>query len=325
MDVKHRNHLGDVLETFAFLREHGLGVERGTRQRVAELLGFEWRAEPIRQPRSEPIGGGSPAPPSIVDRDEVEKKPEPARGDNDAWVEHQKAATEQAPEWYSQVSALPPTDSAVNLPELPLIPLFNPAWTRAILIAALARDTHDGDLDVDRLAEKLAALQPVRRLPRLSRERLDQGVQVLVDVREAMRPFARDQEEVLTEISALLPWNLVAVVRYLGCLSSADGREKSNEELAYRLPRAGTLVLLLTDLGLGPRVPGMTITHPGDWERFARRLRRAGCSVTALVPYASRRLPARLRRVIAVLPWRRQSTSGQVARLRKRVERRMRS
>lgn len=322
MDVRRSNHLGDVLETLAFLRKHGLEEDDGARQRVAELLGFVWRSEPVGRQHSRPVNERRPARRSTADREE-KREHEPIRGNNDAWVTHHKTA-KRAPEWYSQVDALPPTDSAVNLPELPLIPLFNPAWTRAILLAALAQEAHDGDLDVDSLSERIASGKPVRQLPRLPRDRLDQGVQVLVDVREAMRPFVRDQHGIVADICALLPRDQVEIVRFPGCPSSSGWMEESTEEVTYRLPRAGTLVLLLTDLGLGPRLPGLTITHPSDWEQFALRLRRVGCLVTALVPYSPRRLPARLRKMIVTLPWCRQSTSGQVVRLRRRVERRIR-
>ncbi len=131
----------------------------------------------------------------------------------------------------------------------------------------------------------------------------------------------RDRPRILAEISALLPRELVEVVSYSGCPSPAVSTQAS--EPAYRLPRAGSVVLLLTDLGSGPRLPDMTIAHAGDWQRFAHKLRRAGCLVTALTPYSSRSIPVRLQRKIAVLPWRRQTTSGRVGRARKRVERRI--
>ncbi len=322
MDIRCHNHLGDVLEAIRFLQEHGLEEDDEERRGVAELLGFQWRAEPRRAPRSAPTLGPNPDPPPINDLDEVEQTPAPVQSDNDAWVERHAATASESLEWYSQIKALPATSSAADLPELPLVPLFNPGWTRAILFAALAWEIHDGDLDVDRLAESLASGQPVRELPRLPRERLgQQRFQVLVDIREAMRPFRRDQQEILSRVEAFLPRESVEFVTYFGCPLKARNWAVPQEDFTYRIPPAGTVVFLLTDLGLGPRVPGTTITTPGDWERFALRLWRAGCSVKALVPYASRRLPARLRRRIAVFPWRRETTSGQVARLRKRVER----
>lgn len=141
---------------------------------------------------------------------------------------------------------------------------------------------------------------------------------MIVDVREAMRPFALDQEHLLAEIEALLPRERVEVVRYPGCPS--EGTE--DREIRFRPPQKGAAVLMLTDLGVGPRLPGMAVARPADWRRFARRLRRGGCSVAAFVPHAPRRVPASLRRVIAVLPWRAQTTSGEVGRLRVRVDRR---
>ena len=79
-------------------------------------------------------------------------------------------------------------------PAAPPEPLFAPLQHRGIVSAALATRVAEGPLDVGRILRDLAALRPLRRVPRRSVPTLRRGVQVLVDISPAMAPYAVDAD-----------------------------------------------------------------------------------------------------------------------------------
>ncbi len=303
MGVRLRNHPGDLLRALDYLKQDDPGVLR----RVAEMLGFEWREAAV--PRRE-VKAPSPKQPESSPEPESETAPDIDWEQNDAWVQPlEPAASQGLPDWYAKVETFPQT-STDDLPELKLPPLLAPGRTRAILGAAVAREVRDGDLDAERVAERLAEGEPLRRLPRLPRLRFDKGTQVLVDVHEAMRPYAGDQDQLVRALEALLPRDLLEIVDYPGCPLQQD------DEHAYRPPRPGATALVLSDLGVGPHPRGSRRSSPRLWCRFGQMLRRRGCGVAAFVPCEPERVPSELRRVIVVLRWCPETTSGQVRCLR---------
>src|SRR5206468_10029090 len=89
-------------------------------------------------------------------------------------------------------------DDADALP--PIMPLLRPKWSRGVLAAANETTVSDGPIDVERMVERAARVEPVVTVPRLPRPSLHRGVQLLVDIGEGMQPFRRDQE-VLVEVA----------------------------------------------------------------------------------------------------------------------------
>ena len=77
-----------------------------------------------------------------------------------------------------------------------------------------------------------------------------------------------------------------------------------------RPPRVGTLLLILSNLGIGgpPLLDGSS-SHR-EWFDLAQAARRRGSSVVALVPYPPSRWPRALARVVAMLEWDRTTTAS---------------
>lgn len=194
-------------------------------------------------------------------------------------------------------------------------PLLYPVWTRAILSGALSSRSDDGPLDVRRVVEKVASGEASAELPRLPRPTLARGVQVLVDRSETMLLFLKDQEWLEAEIQKVVGPERAQILYFEGCPARRAGRGSRRRWKSYYedyLPSSGTVVLLLTDLGVGePVSPG---AHVGaqEWLDFAERLRQRGCPVVAFVPYAPSRCPAALRRLMTVVQWDRVTSASSI-------------
>jgi hypothetical protein len=190
--------------------------------------------------------------------------------------------------------------------------LFAPLETRAMLSRALARFAETGPLDLDRLIHRCARREALDRLPRLPQPMLSSGVQLLVDRSGAMTVFARDQERLEASIRALVGEGKLQALSFEGFPSRAgSGGRRRWHPYEEQLPPPGTVVALLTDLGIG-RAPWLpTPAAPAQWRSFADRLRRRGCPVVAFVPYPSGRWPA-VKHGITIIQWDRRTRTSTI-------------
>ncbi len=210
-------------------------------------------------------------------------------------------------------AALLPEESPGEAPPaLPFRPLLRPR-TAAGVVAALVQTWGPGSrIDERRTVAELARGRPVRVLPLRPRLSLYRGVQVLVDLSEALDPYGRDQECVVKLIERVVGRQVTAVGSFENCPSRG----------VWLLPRAaaarGRPVLVLTDLGLGGPQVQPARASAAEWRRYASGVARAGSPVIALVPYPSGRAKRAVRRRIGVVGWDRASVSA-AQRARRRV------
>ncbi len=183
-------------------------------------------------------------------------------------------------------------------------PLLPPAQQRAILSALCRSPAATGDIDVDELVERIARREPVRSLPLTSVPTTRRGVQVLVDFGEGMRPFIRDQEEVVGALERLAGPDGFEVLRFSGTPLDEPGAGPGPiwTWRPYRPPLAAQPVVVLSDLGAGVE-PLLRRAVQHLWSVFAATLRAAGNQVVALAPVPAERLPAELRAALPVLTW----------------------
>ncbi|WP_434300358.1 hypothetical protein [Corallococcus exiguus] len=142
-------------------------------------------------------------------------------------------------------------------------------------------------------------------LPRRLRPTLAHGVQLLLDRSDAMLPFLRDVASLEEEISQLVGAG-TEVLHFVACPTRGCGRGGRRRWKPYgseRLPRPGTRVLCVTDLGIGMPPPGDAPALLEEWAEFIGRVRRAGGAVAALVPYPSERWPHGLEPAMQVFEW----------------------
>jgi hypothetical protein len=186
-------------------------------------------------------------------------------------------------------------------------PLLFPIWTRAILSGALSTRRDDGPLDIRRVVEQVASGAAVaKELPRLPRPTLARGIHVLVDRSETMSLFLEDQRWLEAEILKVVGPGRAQVLYFDGCPARKAGpgsRSRWKPYFDQHLPRRGTVLLLLTDLGVGRTVSLTAPVSTQEWVAFAERLRPHGCPLVALVPYSPERCPAELRRLMTIIRW----------------------
>jgi hypothetical protein len=228
------------------------------------------------------------------------------------------------PPWLPEVEALA-LPSAGPAPHRPVPDsLLDPRRARAILFDSLSTRVADGPIDVERLVRARAAGHPLPTIPRHSRATLSHGVQVLVDRGEGMLPFLDDVRQLLAQVRAVAGAERVEELHFEGSPLRGAGRGGRWCWRPYeaQLPAPGTVVLAVTDLGLGGGRVRRGAGRPGEWAALARRLRRHGCPLRALVPYPRDRWPAGLRREMGIVPWDRDTGARLVHRLLGELRRR---
>jgi hypothetical protein len=221
--------------------------------------------------------------------------------------------------WKPDVSPLPPLvikDS--NIP-LPFDPLLVPNWTRAMMSAALATSGGDGVLDINRIVERLARKEHLKRLPMRPFPTLTQGVQILVDMGPSMIPYARDQAWLQNEVQKVVGYEKAQALRFVGTPLRGAGIGERSRWAQYQPPASGTPVLLLTDLGICHSASSADWTSDSDWQSFAEVVKRAGCPLIAFVPYAPSRWPRSLARSMILIQWDRPTTIATVRSLVRRA------
>ena len=308
--------LADLLRAFAKLSPE----DDETRQAVAVLLGAEpLPAAPGGRPlevvnRVTPPTTTGPVEPPPADPPTPTSDPSEAEPVREEIAATLIRAAQSRPDWLVTVDPFPePTDGAA--PPVP-DPLLLPQWTRAILGGALATLAEWGPLDIERLALQTARGVLLLRLPRRPWPTLARGVQVLVDKSDRMLLFSTDQTRLVEQIRAVAGRENTEVLFFDGLPAwgaGAGSRRLWNGYYEHHVPKRGTTVVLLSDLGLGPFSTGSRLAGTADWRRFAERMGRSGCPVLAFVPCGAARWPAELRTALHLLHWDR-STSPRTVR-----------
>jgi hypothetical protein len=208
-----------------------------------------------------------------------------------------EASTEQ------QAPVLSEDSRSETLPSLPFRPLLRSRTAASVVTTAIRTWGPGSRIDERRTVAELARGRAIREFPRRPRLSVYRGVQVLVDLAEAMDPYGRDQQHVVDLVQRVVGREITMVGSFENCPSRG----------VWMLPRAaavrGRPVLVLTDLGLGGPQVQPARASVDEWRRYARGLARAGSSVIALVPYPVDEARRVVGRRIATVPWDRASVS----------------
>jgi hypothetical protein len=190
--------------------------------------------------------------------------------------------------------------------------LFAPRDAVALVRLAASIPTPGERIDVARVTDDLARARPLLTLPRLRVPSLAFGALLLVDVGQPMQPFWEDQQEFVDRFRRALRG--LADVRFVGDDPRAGaGRERRKGSWTrFELPRPGTPVIVLSDLGCG--FPPRPETARA-WLALAGQLRRRQCRVVAFAPVRPSRLAPALRRAITVAIWDRAARRRNLSRL----------
>jgi hypothetical protein len=232
------------------------------------------------------------------------------------------AARRSRPEWLDHVTALPPPPGKPAVPPSPA-PLLAMRWSRAVLSTAMSVDTTTNAIDVDAIVRAVGRGIPLRRVPRRVMPTLSRGVQLLVDRGPGSAPFVADQDLLIQQIR-VVAGDRVQVLRFdpsRKFIAGSGPRSRWKDYFGLTPPLPGVAVVLISDLGIAS-VPLETTAVPAEWREFVTRLRARGNCVIAFVPYAPRRWPAMLRRLLGIVPLDRRTSVQSVRRfLGRRVRR----
>lgn len=203
--------------------------------------------------------------------------------------------------------------------------LFVERWRRALLTTVLSTSTHDGPVDAEAVVRRVGRGDALLELPRLPLPTMRHGVQLLVDRRPGMRPYAEDQERLRRHIGQVAGQDGLRIAWFSGCPARGlEPEQRSEADIAdgfnwepevYAPPEQRVPVLLLSDLGIGAvgTCPERADQH--EWVEFARRVRTNGNRLLAFVPFPTSRWPRQLSRLMTLVEWDRSTSVGVIRRL----------
>lgn len=315
--------LGDALRAAHELKP----ADTEAREAILQMLAMEERA--ATTPATPSLGASLPssseriatppsAPPDPLrwrsEPETVDRSPAPATLAPSAFtLERIRGGTGDfaLPAWLAAGEALASSTTATAPPPAPL-PLFSRVQRRGILSAALGRYVDEGEIDVDRAIEELAAHRPLTTLPRLPAPTLRGGAQVLLDRGAGMDPFLSDQEALVRHLDDILSDDRLKVLFFVGCPSLGVSDRPRGKLNTWRAPPSTTVVLVVTDLGIGGPLLDEDRAGVSEWLRFAHRARAEGHALLGLVPYDARRWPPLLARAMVLLHWSERTTASEV-------------
>ena len=309
--------LGDLVQAW-----HTLAVDGEQARQVAELMGFSLpmavatRGDRARGPdrvtsSAERIAPSGSGPGSGRGQASARSGPEPAPAQPGTpasarsltFRRHLRPAgvdvglrAQPGTDAPGNADLLPPEPAQRSAP-LPLLPLLPARVTPGILAASIATDAGDGIPDVDALVELVAQRRFDEAIPRVVRASLFRGVQLLLDRSPAMAPFARDVTELARLVRSVVGYNVEEI-----SFSGSPHDRLPHGGASYALPRPGTPVLALSDLGIAHPPGFLRPDAHTTWRPLAELLLHRGSHLVAFVPYPRPRWPA-LGDCVRMIPW----------------------
>lgn len=298
--------LGDLVLAFAALGEG----DEATNGRISRCLGFTgidpnppehlrgaYDANRIpRRRKPEPQLRPPPSPPMFPPLPRSVDLPEETL--ESGFAPLPPLPEQDRPDWLDQ----PPAEDAIAPTPVPRLPLFPRGTAKGVLGAAVATRRPGAEPDIPRLIAALVRGHPLRDLPRKPAATLDQGVQLLLDVGEAMTPFLPDLDDLADALERLLGRERCEVFEFSADPARATAWSAGGKARPWR-PRPGRPVVLATDFGLGPAALAAARVPPAAWTAFEQRVREAGNPLIAFVPLPPERWPLRLARRLTLIHW----------------------
>jgi hypothetical protein len=304
--------LGDLARALGDLRPSDPGA-------VLRLFGLEPEtaesAPAARSPKGLSETEGVEPPPFEEPDDEEEPPPTPSESVNGVTeVEHlgKELGQLSRAEWKARADALPPPAAAAFTREYPLVV---PRQRRGIVVAAASVPVAEGAVDLRQVVTSIAQRRPMAKVARRFVHTARRGARVLVDMGEAMLPFAADRAMLVEALSETLGRGRVAVMSFAGCPSRGAGPGARASWEAFELPRPGTPVVLVTDLGAGGPVFSEDRASGREWRSFLHTARAHGCPVVVFTPYPRSRYGLAMEALAALVHWDRQTTAASVRRV----------
>lgn len=209
--------------------------------------------------------------------------------------------TEPIPAWLDTVPALSSAGSGSFWvpPEPPL-----PAVQARSSMAALAASWRPGRrLDMVTLVKRSARLEPPTACF-LAELRTAPFVQILVDCGEGMEPYADDLDFLTAQLVDVAGRDRVEQRTFLGTpCRGLDPDVFTGEAAEWKRPAAESLILILTDLGIGGP-PGSRDRAPADeWRAVAATVASVQANLRVLTPFPPSRFPPGFADSMRIASW----------------------
>lgn len=214
---------------------------------------------------------------------------------------YQEERTDAIPAWLGAVEALSLAGSgSFGVPHEPPIPAVQARSS----IATLAATRRPGRrLDVATLIERSARMQPPAAYFLLEL-RTSPFVQLLVDRGEGMEPYADDLDFLALEFVQVAGHDRVEQRTFTGTPERGlDPDVFTGETAEWQRPAAKSLVLILTDLGIGGPPASRDRAQADEWRAVAEAVASAQADLRVLTPFPASRLPAELATIMQVVSW----------------------
>jgi formylglycine-generating enzyme required for sulfatase activity len=212
----------------------------------------------------------------------------------------------EEPEWFKAAEPFQREDEIRAAPKArpPAQPPLM-RWSRLwpFLKTALSVQQTTQALDIPRIIERLARLRALQYLPRRQHLGWASNCQLIIDYAEPLLPFWTDFKQLRRRLRNLRgQLGLTVITLRDGDASGRYGVLMGVDEWLtghYPLPKAGTAVLVLSDLGCIDK----TDWRRRQWQQLGERLRRAGCRPVALLPCPPRWWDSELTRLFYPVCW----------------------
>lgn len=323
-------NLGDVVLSMHYLAP----TSEKTRKAIAKALGFEWQIyiDPTISTQTE---SGLPENQTVS----APNKSGDQTGERPGLSTEEAKTADESPEDIitltpqeeketvlteifsaddlAAVDPLPPTVIEYHFKKPPFVPLLDEKWFRAIMSLILATPTVTSEIDFKRLEARLVKLAPVRELPKIYRNTLQKGVQIMLDVSESMQPFRRDQEELVSALAGLLDKSRLKIFKYE--LKTAPDKRLVWHPRGVPDLQAETPVLMVTNFHVSNRQRLHRIESHAPLVDFFGELENKKCPVAALVPLPEELFPKDLKNFAGCsYSWDRDTSPQTVSRIRRK-------
>jgi hypothetical protein len=304
--------LDDLLRAFVVLGPK----DEQTMWGISRIMGVEppeFEPPPASTATDEPIKPAKTtttreeAPPELKQPEESSRQPEPVP----STFEEINVAKAAPPDWVDSVQGLP-RERRTTPGVATLYPLYRRKWGRAIASSLFSIQSPAAEIDMPEVIARIARLQPLDSLPRLRHPVIAPEIQILLDVGPSMEPYIKDQTHFVREAARVAGRDRISVHTFTGHPDWGIDAARTGEPAPYSTPSLETVIVILSDIGMGRTGNVLYQADTRDWIQFSKRLARHHCHLVLCTPYPPDRWPAGLSREVDIVQWDREVTVSHI-------------
>ena len=154
-------------------------------------------------------------------------------------------------------------------------------------------------VDLERLVQRIARLEPIHRLPRQRKRRWNRSLFLIRDESLHLAPYFADQQSVIDRLKRIVPAHDLTVLQGQQPTALFKRLPSAVPEYVSQQPQPGSQILILGDMGLLEK-SGQWVK---SWRGWLRRQSLRGSQIGCLFPGNPAMVPASLRRWVQVQSW----------------------